>query len=103
MATNLLVQSPNAQQQQHPGAAGQNNTRANGAGRGQEAPNAGAGAQKNEVVSPSDEEIDTARSREISAKAVTGIIVLLLKWFKLSRKAWEVWRAPVLSIANLVS
>lgn len=85
VAANLLVQPANGQQQ-HPGAAGQNNARVNGAGRAQEAPGGANGAPKNEPVSPSDEEIDAVRSKEISAKAVTGIMVLMLKWFKLSRK-----------------
>lgn len=59
-----------------------------GAGRGKEAPNgAAAGSKNNEIVSPSDEQIDAARSREISAKAVTGTLVLLLKWLKVSRKS----------------
>ncbi|KAK1770302.1 N1221-domain-containing protein [Phialemonium atrogriseum] len=85
VAANLLVQPANGQQQQqHPGAAGQNNARVNGAGRAQEAPSGANGAPKNEPVSPSDEEIDAVRSKEISAKAVTGIMVLMLKWFKLS-------------------
>jgi len=33
------------------------------------------------------EEIEAMRSREITAKAVSGILLLLLKWFKVSRKA----------------
>jgi hypothetical protein len=57
-----------------------------GAGRGKDAPNGAAAAFKNnEILSPSDEQIDAARGREISAKAVTGTLVLLLKWLKLSR------------------
>ena len=31
-------------------------------------------------------EIDAVRSHEITAKAVSGILVLLLKWFKVSRR-----------------
>ena len=34
----------------------------------------------------SDEEVDAARTREITAKAVTGIMLLLLKWLKVSRR-----------------
>ena len=30
-------------------------------------------------------EIDAVRSHEITAKAVSGILILLLKWFKVSR------------------
>lgn len=32
------------------------------------------------------EELDATRTREITAKAVSGIMLLLLKWLKLSRK-----------------
>lgn len=31
------------------------------------------------------EDVEAARSREISAKAVSGLLLLLLKWFKVSR------------------
>lgn len=30
--------------------------------------------------------LDTIRSQEIMGKAVSGILILLMKWFKLSRK-----------------
>lgn len=36
---------------------------------------------------PSPEELDSTRTREITAKAVSGIMLLLLKWLKLSRKS----------------
>lgn len=36
---------------------------------------------------PSLEDVDTARTREITAKAVSGIMLLLLKWLKLSRES----------------
>ena len=39
-----------------------------------------------EEPEPSPEEIDAARTREITAKAMTGILVLLLKWLRISRK-----------------
>jgi hypothetical protein len=32
------------------------------------------------------DEIEAVRSREITAKAVSGILLILLKWFKVSRK-----------------
>lgn len=32
------------------------------------------------------EELNATRSREISAKAISGILLMLLKWFRLSRK-----------------
>jgi len=80
IATHLMVQ-PQAGQPPGPVSGGI------AAGRGKEAPNGAAAAFKNnEILSPSDEQIDAVRSREISAKAVTGALVLLLKWLKLSRK-----------------
>lgn len=36
---------------------------------------------------PTPEELDAARTREITAKAVSGIMLLLLKWLKLSRES----------------
>lgn len=39
-------------------------------------------------VDPSElpiEEIEAMRSREVTAKAVSGILVIMLKWFKVSR------------------
>ena len=50
----------------------------------QNAPNAQNGASKADPSSPLDADVDELRSREIAAKAVTGILILLLKWFKLS-------------------
>lgn len=44
---------------------------------------AGANADNPE---PTPEELDAARTREITAKAVSGIMLLLLKWLKLSRE-----------------
>lgn len=40
------------------------------------------------TVDPSDlpiEEVEALRSREITGKAVSGILLVLLKWFKISR------------------
>jgi hypothetical protein len=40
------------------------------------------------TIDPADlpvEEVEAYRSREITAKAVSGILLLLLKWFKVSR------------------
>ena len=37
----------------------------------------------------STEELDAVRSQEITAKAASGILVLLLKWFKVSRKCQD--------------
>jgi len=33
------------------------------------------------------EEVDVARHREITSKAVSAILLLLLKWFKASRQS----------------
>ncbi|KAK3685504.1 protein required for hyphal anastomosis [Podospora appendiculata] len=86
IASNLAAPQANGQQQA--GAAGQNNGRSNGGpgaqGRAADASNGVNGAAKADVVSPSDNDMDESRSREIAAKAVTGILVLLLKWLKLS-------------------
>jgi hypothetical protein len=38
-----------------------------------------------EVSELSVEDLENLRSREISAKALSGILITLLKWFKLSR------------------
>ncbi|KAF7548229.1 hypothetical protein G7046_g8750 [Stylonectria norvegica] len=37
-----------------------------------------------ELPEPSPEEVDAARTREITSKAMTGILLLLLKWLRLS-------------------
>lgn len=37
-------------------------------------------------VAPSLEEIDVTRHREITSKAVSAILLLTLKWFKVSRE-----------------
>ncbi|KAK3373845.1 hypothetical protein B0T24DRAFT_666999 [Lasiosphaeria ovina] len=82
-----LVPPPPPNGQQHPAAAGQNNQRLNGGGPGagrQDAANGHGGAGKGELSSPSENDVDEARSREIAAKAVTGVMILLLKWLKLS-------------------
>lgn len=77
--------------QQHPGMPGSgNNTRING---GIPALNrsmdSGAGVNGHASLDTNDsslEDLDAARGREIEAKAATGIILLLLKWLKLSRE-----------------
>lgn len=76
----VLVNSPQGPQQV-PGMPGQPNTRANGG-----ATNGVNGAAGGDSGEPSAEDIDASRTREITAKAVTGILLLLLKWLKISRK-----------------
>lgn len=55
-------------------------------------PNGRANGVNNNSANPdnveqSAEELDATRTREITAKAVSGIMLLLLKWLKLSRKS----------------
>lgn len=47
------------------------------------AENENSEAEENSLVTI--EDIEAARSREITAKAVSGLLLLLLKWFKISR------------------
>jgi len=68
------------------GMQGQNNGRLNGNGRGQDGSNGTNGAGSGDDSDPSPEELDAARTREITQKAVSAIMLLLLKWFKLSRE-----------------
>ncbi|KAF3348226.1 hypothetical protein VD0002_g7817 [Verticillium dahliae] len=73
--------------QQHPSMAGRGaNAGVNGGpgqARQQQDPSApGAGAPEPPEMSP--EEVDATRSREITTKAATGTLLLLLKWLKLS-------------------
>ncbi|KAK0719761.1 hypothetical protein B0H67DRAFT_574065 [Lasiosphaeris hirsuta] len=85
IASNLIPPGQNGQQQPPP--PGQNNGRMNGGppqGRPQDAPSGLNGTGKDDLASPSDSDVDEARSREIGAKAVTGIMILLLKWLKIS-------------------
>lgn len=69
------------------GMQGQNNGRVNGNGRGQDGSNGTNGAGSGDDSEPSPEELDAARTREITQKAVSAIMLLLLKWFKLSRES----------------
>ena len=65
------------------------NLRANGAGQIQNRQQDPASIPLPNTVDPSDlpiDEIEAMRSREITAKAVSGILLILLKWFKVSRK-----------------
>lgn len=55
----------------------------------------------------SPEEMDAARTREITSKAMTGILLLLLKWLRLSRKfspsqsqAGSLWKQWILTVIS---
>lgn len=75
---------------QHPGMAGSGtNTRVNGGpalNRSHDSSIAMNGSAPSNHEDPSLEDLDAARGREIEAKAATGIILLLLRWLKVSRK-----------------
>lgn len=60
----------------------------NGGGPAAQRPQDGQG-QNPQVEAPelSPEEVEAARSREITTKAMTGILLLLLKWLRVSRKS----------------
>jgi len=78
----LISQLPPGQQ--HPMAAAPNGQRPNGP----PGANGANGGHPQPAVEPpelSPEELDAARSREITTKAVSGILLLLLKWLKVSR------------------
>lgn len=72
-------------QQQGQTNAGQNGLRAanGGAPRGTEATTNGTSPEHSAAIQ---EENDHTRTREITIKAVSGILILILKWFKLSRE-----------------
>lgn len=48
------------------------------------------------------EELDIIRLREITSKAISGALLLLLKWFKRSRKAFSLGRRmlPLLTVGR---
>ncbi|KPM35196.1 hypothetical protein AK830_g11386 [Neonectria ditissima] len=76
--TAIVAQQP---QQMPPGMGRGNNPGINGGPKPQDMP--GQNGMR-EVPEPSPEEIDAARTREITSKAMTGILLLLLKWLRLS-------------------
>lgn len=49
------------------------------------------------------EEVDAARTREITSKAMTGILILLLKWLRVSRMLTEFIRLASLLTLNRCS
>ncbi|KAI9158689.1 Striatin-interacting protein [Paramyrothecium foliicola] len=81
--TAIVAQQP---PQGPPGMPGRGtNQSVNGAGPGVQRPGEAAGQiPMQELPEPSPEEVDAARTREITAKAMTGILLLLLKWLRLS-------------------
>lgn len=47
-------------------------------------------AENEDGTDPVVEELNALRSREITTKAVSGVLLILLKWFKLSREDFRV-------------
>lgn len=45
-------------------------------------------AENGDGTDPEVEELNAVRTREITFKALAGVLILLLKWFKLSRRSW---------------
>lgn len=72
---------------------------ANGRPNVANASNGLAASQDTPELTP--EELDATRTREITAKAVSGIMLLLLKWLKLSRKDHHRSHMPYLSLTRL--
>jgi hypothetical protein len=86
--TALITQPVGQAQGLAPGFRSEVNLRANGA-QGQNRQQDPANIPLPNTVDPSDlpiDEIEAMRSREITAKAVSGILLILCKWFKVSRK-----------------
>ena len=46
-------------------------------------------AENEDGTDPVVEELNALRSREITTKAVSGALLILLKWFKLSRECYQ--------------
>ncbi|MAD87461.1 MAG: hypothetical protein CL912_31270 [Deltaproteobacteria bacterium] len=85
--TALITQPMGQQQGLASGFRSDVNLRGNGA-QGQNRQQDPANIPLPTTVDPSElpiEEIEAMRSREITAKAVSGILLMLLKWFKVSR------------------
>ncbi|KLU88321.1 required for hyphal anastomosis [Magnaporthiopsis poae ATCC 64411] len=80
----LASTPPQGQQQAGTAPNGARPVNGVGSGRGADAPNGPNTSPAGDGSAPSDEEIDGNRNREITAKAVSGILLLLLKWLKLS-------------------
>lgn len=80
--TAIVSQPP---RQMPPGARG-NNPGINGGPGGPRSPDMASQSPPNEEPEPSPEEIDAARTREITSKAMTAILLMLLKWLRISRE-----------------
>ncbi|CAK7223861.1 Factor arrest protein 11 [Sporothrix curviconia] len=88
-----------AGQQQHPAAGGLNNR--GGFPSANQQPG-GMNQNHAEPVEMTPEEADSARTREISAKAVSSILLLLLKWLKVSHVLKSEYLTQLLLDCNYV-
>lgn len=78
---------PTNNQQQQSGVPGGGQVRLNGGpatNRSQDSSMGASGLANQDSLEI--EEVDATRSREIESKAATGIILLLMKWLKISRR-----------------
>ena len=57
-------------------------------------------AENEDGTDPVVEELNALRSREITTKAVSGVLLILLKWFKLSRGCLQV---PIMRLWTLLT
>lgn len=62
----------------------------------------GANGASIDFFSASIDELDNIRLREITGKAVSGTMLLLLKWFKRSRKLMPFWSETLLILADVL-
>ncbi|CAK7272019.1 Factor arrest protein 11 [Sporothrix epigloea] len=94
----VLLAQAEAGQQQHPAAGGPNR---GGYSSAYQMP--GSMNQNNlESAEMTPEEVDSARTREINAKAVSGILLLLLKWLKVSHVLKSEYLTQLLLDCNYV-
>ncbi|KAI1415169.1 N1221-domain-containing protein [Hypoxylon sp. FL1857] len=84
--TACIALPPNSQQQT--GISGANQPRVNGGApatnRSQDSSMGASSSANHDGSEPSLEDLDATRCREIESKAATGIILLLMKWLKIS-------------------
>ena len=57
-------------------------------------------AENEDGTDPVVEELNALRSREITTKAVSGVLLILLKWFKLSRGCLQV---PIMRLRKFLT
>ena len=57
-------------------------------------------AENEDGTDPVVEELNALRSREITTKAVSGVLLILLKWFKLSREYCRALDTEIAAISD---